>query len=96
MTIESPRISVISFVPAPADERQRGLVAWLTLVVGELLLIDAVALRRARAGRLYVAFPSPIDRRGRRREVVRPLNAQARRAIEAAVRSALDTMEEPR
>ncbi len=91
--VEHPSILILSFTSASADEQERGLLGWLSLDIDGLLLLDGVALRRTRRGQLALSFPSPTDRRGRRREVVRPLNAQARRTIEAAVLGALDAPE---
>jgi len=42
-------------------------------------------VRRTRAGRLYLAFPSRVLRTGERRHVVRPVDAEARRLIEEQV-----------
>ena len=84
-----PQITIVSFSTAPARDRERGLIGWLSLEVDGLLVLDGVALRRTRAGRLALSFPAPTDRRGRRRALVRPLDDRARRAIEGAVLEAL-------
>ena len=83
-------VSILAFASAPPHHRARGLLGWLSLEIGPLLL-DGVGLRQTRDGRrLYLAFPTPTDRHGKRREVVRPRDAEARRAIEVAVLQALD------
>lgn len=87
---DEPSIRVVAFVPAPAHDRDRGLLGWLVLDFDGLLLIDGVTLRRTLDGSLALAFPAPRDARGRRRAPVRPLDDPARRAIEAAVFKALD------
>ena len=85
-----PDIVILSFSSASQSDQKRGLLGWLSFTVGPLRL-DGVALRKAEDGtRLYLAFPSPTDRRGRRREVVRPRDATARREIERQVFAALD------
>ena len=86
---ERPQITILSFATAPARDRERGLLGWLSFGVDGLLVLDGVALRRTRTGRLTLSFPAPTDRRGRRRALVRPLDDRARRAIERAVLEAL-------
>jgi hypothetical protein len=90
---ERPRISILSFASAPAEDQERGLLGWLSLDVDGLLLLDGVVLRRTRQGRLALSFPAPRDWRGRRKSRVRPLHDAARRAIEGAVLGALDGQE---
>ena len=83
-------VEILSFSSASQSDQERGLLGWLSFIVGPLRL-DGVALRKTEDGtRLYLAFPSPTDRRGRRREVVRPRDAAARREIEGKVLAALD------
>ena len=86
---EYPPVSILAFSSARARDREQGLVGRLTLDVGGLLVVNHVALRRTRDGRLALSFPAPTDRRGRRRSDVRPLDDRARRAIERAVLDAL-------
>ena len=86
----STTVSVLAFSSASLDHQLRGLLGWLSLQVG-LLRLDSVGLRRTQDGhRLYLAFPAPTDRHGKRHEVVRPRDAAARRAIERQVLSALN------
>jgi len=92
---ESIKVMIVTFTSAAVHELARGLVGWVSIQIG-LLLVDGIAVRRSQNGRLYLAFPSPTDRRGRRREVVRPLDTHARRVIEAAVLNALEAQGEPR
>lgn len=85
-----PDIEILSFSSSSAEDQERGLLGWLSLAVG-LLRLDGVGLRQTKDGtRLYLAFPTPTDRRGRQKEVVRPRDAAARRAIERQVLAALD------
>jgi DNA-binding cell septation regulator SpoVG len=58
--------------------------------VNDALRLDGIAIRRTRAGELRPSFPAPTTRDGRRREVVRPVDASARERIERAV---LETVE---
>lgn len=79
-------LSSVHFTPSSAEAEKTGLLGYLRLGVGDLLMIDGVTLRRARDGRLVISYPRP----GRRRHpLVRPLDDEARRAIEGAVLKAL-------
>jgi hypothetical protein len=51
---------------ATAEEVRDGLLGHLTCETADGLAIDGIALRRSRAGRLYLAFPARVDRIGRR------------------------------
>ena len=83
-------VEILSFSSSSREDQERGLLGWLAITVGPLQL-DGVALRQAQdGGRLYLAFPTPTDRHGKSREVVRPRNAAARREIECQVLAALD------
>ena len=68
-----------------------GLLGWMTLEIDALLVVDGVALRRTRSGRLALSFPRRTSRRGRQYALVRPRDEIAGRAIEEAVLSALGT-----
>ena len=88
--IDRPRITISSFTSAPRGLQETGLIGWLSIDIGGLILVDGVALRRTGIdGRLALSFPAPRDRQGRRRRDVRPLNDRARREIEAQVLAAL-------
>lgn len=89
-TRPGPQISDLRFTPAPRDDQARGLLGWVSLVLDGGLCIDGIALRRTRDGRRALSFPVRHDRSGRQHSLIRPVNAAARRAIEAAVFEALD------
>ncbi len=91
--MSAPRISIAAFVTAPPRERARGLLGWLTIEVEELLLLDSIALRQSRGGRMVLSFPAPRDQHGQRMARIRPVNDAARRAIEDAVFEALGSVE---
>ena len=77
------------FSPADAEHQKTGLLGWLTFTIGGLFRLDGVTVRRTADGRLTLAFPSKIDRNGRKRPLVRPISEQARLEIEDCVFSAL-------
>ena len=87
---DAPRVSLQAFSSARPREQRTGLLGWVVLEVDGLIVVERIALRRTREGRLALSFPAPKDRRGRRYPLVRPLNDAARRAIESHVFVALD------
>jgi DNA-binding cell septation regulator SpoVG len=73
---------------SPADLRL-GLLGFISCTLGGRVRLGGLTLRRSKVGRLYVAFPKTRDAHGRVHENVRPLNAVARRDIEAQIFKAL-------
>ena len=65
-------ISKIVFSPAPRMLRATGLLGWVALRYGELML-DEIGVRRTSDGRHVLSFP-----RGRYRSVIRPADQQVR------------------
>ena len=83
------RISSVGFVPAPATEIRSGLLGWISCVLNGTVAVDGITLRRTAAGRLTLSFPARSDRRGGKHPIVRPIDDDARRSIEAAIFDAL-------
>lgn len=77
-------VDVVRFVPARAEELERGLLGYVVLRVGGLV-VDGVTVRRTREGRLALAFPVRTDRIGKRHAIVRPWSRAAREDIERQV-----------
>ena len=78
-------VTAVQFTPAGDAERQTGLLGWVTCVLGDLLRLDGIAVRRTRVGRLALSFP-----RGRgKHPPVRPSDDEARRAIERQIFDAI-------
>jgi DNA-binding cell septation regulator SpoVG len=74
----------IRFTPGTDQDAERGLLAFVRMCYGPLI-VDGVTLRRTRAGTLALSWPSRTDRSGARHALVRPLNDSAREELEAAV-----------
>ena len=85
-------VTEVRLAPAAPSETGSGLLGYVSFQLGALVL-DGIALRRTRDGRLALSFPERRDSSGRRRPLVRPLDDAARRAIEAAVLAALSIEE---
>jgi DNA-binding cell septation regulator SpoVG len=77
-------IRVRTWVRGTADDERSGLVGFVSIYYGDVV-IDGVTVRRTATGRLTLSFPERCDRRGHAHSVVRPVDDAARRAIEAAV-----------
>ncbi len=80
----APDIRIRTLVRGTADDERAGLLGYLSLLYGDVI-IDGVTVRRTADGRIALSFPERRDRQGRRHAVVRPIDDAARRAIEAAV-----------
>jgi hypothetical protein len=74
----------IQFTPGSPAERTTGLLGWVRLRYGDLLL-DGLALRRTRDGRLVLSFPRPSRRVGLARQLVGPAGPDVREQIESEV-----------
>lgn len=74
-------VTEVMFTPAPDGH---GLLGYVACRVDDLLL-DGLALRRTRGGKLTVTFPCRRDRHGRMHPLVRPVGP----GVEAAILAAL-------
>lgn len=88
-------MGAIRFVPASDAEAERGLLAYLKIDFGPLVL-DGVTLRRHADGRLGLSWPERTDRAGRRHPLVRPVDDAARRELESEVLAELARQERER
>jgi DNA-binding cell septation regulator SpoVG len=77
-------IRAVRFIAASDTDAERGLLAYVKLEFGPLVL-DGVTLRKHSDGRLGLSWPERTDRAGRRHPLVRPVDDEARREIEEAV-----------
>lgn len=88
-------ISSVRFIPASNADAERGLLAYVKLEFGTLL-VDGVTLRRHADGRLGLTWPERTDRAGRRHPLIRPVSDAARRELEDAVLAELARQERAR
>lgn len=84
LNVKAIAVSDIRFAPSGPDQRAKGLRGWVCCVVGRLQL-DGLAVRRTLDGRLALSFPARTASDGSRHAYVRPLDDEARIAIETAV-----------
>lgn len=79
-----PDVRVRSWVRASDDDIRTGLLGFISVEYGSLIL-DSIVLRRTTEGRYALSFPARTDRSGRRHAYVRPIDDDARRAIEREI-----------
>jgi len=77
-------IKIRTWVRGSDEDERSGLLGYLSIFYGAMV-IDGVTVRRTADGRIALSFPEKRDGKGRRHSVVRPIDDQARKAIEAAV-----------
>ena len=83
------RISDVRFTTADKNEKQNGLLGWVTCLVNGKLRLDGIAVRRTLDGRLVLSFPAHRDGKGQQHFFVCPLNDATRRHIENAILTAI-------
>ena len=74
-------IRVRTWVAAGEQDVRKGLLGWISVEYGSLIL-DGITLRRTLDDRFALSFPSRSDRDGRRHAFVRPADDAARQQIE--------------
>lgn len=85
--VVTPVVEDVVFEVADAQHRAQGLIAWVRLRTGGLL-VGGLALRERRHGGLVVTWPERIAKDGRRHSVTEPEDMATRRAIDAAIMAA--------
>ncbi|MBK8100637.1 MAG: hypothetical protein IPK26_26405 [Planctomycetes bacterium] len=80
----APEARVRSWVRGSDDDVRSGLLGYLSVSYGTLVL-DGLVLRRTAEGRFAISFPARTDRAGRRHSYIRPADDAARREIESQI-----------
>lgn len=80
-----PNVTGVGFVAASRSDTRTGLLGYVSCVVGDLLLLDGITLRRTADGRLTLSYPARRDSAGRQHPYVRPLDDDARRELERQI-----------
>lgn len=88
------QISVTRLVPAPADLAASGVLGFVTLEIGGLVVVEQLVVKRGLRKPYVLSFPARDDRHGNRHFTVRPLNDAARLEIERVVFEAWQLIEE--
>ena len=82
--MKDPDVRVRSWIKASDAEVRTGLLGYLSVTYGDLIL-DGIVLRRTADGRFVLSFPARTDRSGRRHSYIRPVDDETRRQIEAVI-----------
>lgn len=82
-------VTEIDFVDASPRSASRGLLGFVRFRIGGVFVVDSIALRRTRGGRLTLSFPTRKSTRGRPRNVFHPIDQLARDEIERVVLAAV-------
>lgn len=77
---ETP-IWIRTWVRGSADDERAGLLGFLSVSYGPWIF-DGITVRRTSDGRLALSFPARSDRSGRKHALIRPVDNEAREAIE--------------
>jgi hypothetical protein len=80
----APEIRIRTWVRGSADDERSGLLGFLSILYGDLVL-DGITLRRTSAGRLALSFPARTDRHGQRHAYIAPVDDAARQQIEREI-----------
>ena len=90
----TPLIRNVRFWPGSWRDVQAGLLAYIELRFDCGLVAAGLTLRRSQGGRLYLSFPARFDERGVEHPILRPADAEVRKAIERQVLEQLGYLEE--
>ncbi len=82
--VDRPEVSIRTWTRGSAEDEQRGLIGYLSLAYGDLIL-DSVVARRTADGRMTLSWPERRDGQGRRHPIVKPASDEARLRIEKAI-----------
>ncbi len=74
-------IRIRTWVKGTADDERQGLLGFISVTYGPWVF-DGLTLRRTADGRLAVSFPARSDRSGRKHALIRPIDNEAREAVE--------------
>lgn len=77
----TPEIRIRTWVRGSDADLRTGLIGYLSVFYG-VLVLDGITLRRTADGRFVLSFPSRADRRGKKHSIVRPVDDDARQAVE--------------
>jgi hypothetical protein len=88
------RLTDVRFTAAPVDLVETGLLGWITAVIGGVLRVQGLALRRTASGRLTISYPTRTDRNGLEHPFLAPVDDEARRHVEDQILAALGHCEE--
>ena len=78
------QVRVRTWVRGSDAEVRSGLLGFISVECGRWIF-DGICLRRTTDGRFALSFPARTDRAGKRHSYLRPVDDQARKAIEREI-----------
>ncbi len=78
------QVRLRSWTRGSDDDIRSGLLGFVSIYMGDVI-VDGITVRKTAEGRLTLSFPERRDRLGRRHAIVRPVDNEARLAIEKAI-----------
>jgi hypothetical protein len=88
-------IRIRTWARASDDDIRTGLLGYLSVECGRWIF-DGICLRKTADGRFALSFPARTDRAGRKHSYIRPVDDDARRAIEREILGQLGQREDAR
>ena len=82
-------VSDVRLMPGSWRDAQAGLLGYVQFVVGGVVRVDGLTLRRTRRGRLTLSYPIKKYTAEAKFHVVCPVNDEARREVERQVLACL-------
>ncbi len=82
---DHPRISDVRLTATTRENREQGLLGFISLTIDNGLRIDGLTLRRTLEGELTLSYPARRDRDGREHPYIRPTGESAGRQIQEEV-----------
>lgn len=74
-------IRLRTWVRGSSDDQRQGLLGFLSITYGPWVF-DGITLRKTADGRYALSFPAKVDRAGRKHSYIRPIDNEAREAVE--------------
>jgi DNA-binding cell septation regulator SpoVG len=82
-------ISDVRFIQGSAADIESGLLGYVSCIVDDRLYLDGITLRKTADGRLALSFPERRTAKGGAFPYIRPVNAAARKDLEAKIFGAI-------
>lgn len=85
----SPKVSFsrVKLTFSSLSDKKGGLLGFLSVVLNDSLVLDGLALRKTRYGKLTISYPTRVDNHGVKHFLIKPINDEVRRELELQILS---------
>jgi len=90
MVLTVAQISAVRFRPASSRDQASGLLGYVSFTIGNLWVVDGIAVRRTRDGEMIISYPTRRDSRGREHAYLRPVNREIAKEAERIILREID------